>query len=204
MPHTAQDCIKDVITIIHQQHLKPLGFRKSGSTWVRGENWRQVINIQLSKWNSSDEAQLTLNFGISVEALHKAAERPSFKGPPKEYNCVIRCRIGQLHDDRKDKWWTIQPSSDAKNVANDLSIEIHECGLPWLIKLDNYTAIANELIAQKNPFMAALALSLSGNTSKAETLMAEAVHSSNRHALPHLLRIASANSIPAPANHSLE
>jgi len=74
---TPQDIIKAMVASLHQRHLKPLGFRKSGTTRIRPVEWKHVMNVQLSKWNSSEEAQFTLNLGISIEPLHGAGILPA-------------------------------------------------------------------------------------------------------------------------------
>jgi hypothetical protein len=157
-----------------------------------------VINLQLSKWNSSEEAKVTLNFGIFVEDLHKAAERPPLEGSLKEYNCEVRCRIGQLHSDQLDKWWPVTPSSRATALADELFAEIEIYGLSWFGRLSTYAAIAEEFEIRRNPFMAALALVLKGDRVEAEKRMAQAFSTANKVALPYLRRIAMAHSIPIP------
>ena len=37
-----QDIIKAMVASLHQRHLKSLGFRKSGTTWIRPMEWNQI------------------------------------------------------------------------------------------------------------------------------------------------------------------
>ena len=195
---SAQDSIKAMITSLHQRHLKVLGFRKPGNTWIRSSAWPQVINVQLSQWNSADEAKITMNLGISIEDLHKAAEGLPLKGTLKEYDCDIRTRIGQLHADKLDKWWTVTPATDADDLADDLFSKIATYGLPWFDRLTTYSAVAEEFVVRKQRFMAALAYLFDENRTEAERWMTEALTSANSLALPKLERIARTHSLKIP------
>lgn len=149
-----------------------------------------MINVQLSKWNSSDEAQFTVNLGISIDALHAATESLPLKGTLKEYDCDVRARIGQLLPTKQDTWWTVTPDSDAVNLSDDVFAKIAEHGLPWFERLNNYAAVGDEFMIQKNPFKAAVAYQLGGNSSAAAEAMGQALGGANSHVRPKLQRIA--------------
>ena len=195
---SAQDSIKAMITSLHQRHLKALGFRKTANTWTRSADWPQVINVQLSQWNSAEEAKITINLGISIEALHKAAEGLPLKDKLKEYDCDIRSRIGQLHADKLDKWWTVSTTTNSDDLADDLFSNIATYGLPWFNRLTTYSGIAEEFLVRKQPFMAALAYLLADNRTEAEKWMAEALTGANKLALPKLRRLAQTHSLTIP------
>lgn len=190
-----QEIIKAMVASLHQNRLKELGFRKSGTTWIRPLPWPQVINVQLSKWNSSTEASFTLNFGISIEALHTASEGLPLKGSLKEYDCDLRARIGQLFPSKKEKWWEVNQNSDPDQLAEDVFARIKQFGLPWFERLQEYSAIAIEFMERKTPFMAALAYHLAGDSVAAEKAMSEARAESNEHFVPKLKRVAAAKGI---------
>ena len=193
---TPQDIIKAVASDLHQRHLKPLGFRKSGNTWIRPGQWTQVINVQLSKWNSSTEAKFTVNLGISIEELHAASEGLPLKGSLKEYDCDVRTRIGQLFPSQKDKWWEVAVTSDPDQLADDVFAQIEQFGLPWFDRLGTYPAVAAEFLERKIPFMASLAYHLGDDAESAETAMRQAEAESNRHFMPKLKRLATTHGIP--------
>lgn len=190
-----QDIIKAMVASLHQNRLKALGFRKSGTTWVRPLAWPQVINIQLSRWNSASEASFTVNLGVSVEALHVASEGLPLQGSLKEHDCDIRVRIGQLMPGGEDKWWKVTPSSDPDQLVEDVFAPIGQVGLPWLERLTDYSALAAEFTKEKWPFMAALAYHFAGDLTEAATKMNEAFAGSNDHFRPKLKRVASAQGI---------
>ena len=195
---TAQECIKAMVVSLHQRHLKGLGFRKNANTWVRGADWSEVINLQLSQWNSSEEAKLTLNLGISIAPLHSLVGGLPLKGTLKEYNCDVRSRIGRLYPHKMDKWWTVTLATDVVHLADELFSELDAFGLPWFHRLSNYAALAEEFVGKKQWFMAAAAQLLNGNRAEAAASMEEAFLTSNELALPKLKRWAEANSIPTP------
>jgi Domain of unknown function (DUF4304) len=194
----AQDIIKAMIASLHQRHLKGLGFKKTSNTWVNSAAWPQAINVQLSQWNSAEEAKITLNLGISIETLHMAAEGLPLKGTLKEYECDVRSRIGQLHADKLDKWWTLTPTTNAEQLADELFSEVVTYGLPWFDRLTTYSDIAEEFVARNNPFMAALVYLLDNNRTEAEKWMIEAFAKSSKLALPKLKRFALAHSLTIP------
>ncbi len=181
---------------LHQRHLKPVGFRKSGNTWVRPGQWPQVINVQLSKWNSSTEAQFTVNLGVSIDELHAASEGLPLKGTLKEYDCDVRTRIGQLFPYKMDKWWQVNEATDPDQLADDVFARIEQFALPWFSRLGSFPAVAAEFEDQKIPFMAALAYHLGGDPASAEAAMKQAEAESTQHFMPKLKRLARAHGIP--------
>lgn len=192
---TPQNIIKAMVASLHQRHLKPLGFRKSGTTWIRAMEWKYVINVQLSRWNSADEAQFTVNLGILIEPLHTAAESLPLKGALKEYDCDVRARIGQLLPTKQDMWWTVRPDSDSESLADDVFMNIELHALPWFERLSNFEAVGSEFLSQKIPFKAAIAYRLAGDADSASAAMAQAFDQANSHVLPKLRRIAVAQGI---------
>jgi len=192
---TPLDIIKAMAFGLNQRHLKPLGFRKSGNTWIRSGEWPQVVNVQLSKRNSSTEAQFTVNLGISIAELHAASEGLPLKGTLKEYDCDVRIRIGQLFPTKKDKWWQVTKTTDPDQLADDVFARLEQFGLPWFDSLGDYPAVAAEFLDRKVPFMAALAYHLGGDSESAETAMRQAEAKSNRHFMPKLRRLATTHGI---------
>ncbi len=175
---------------LHERHLKALNFRKSANTWIRPVAWPQVINVQLSRWNSAEEAQFTVNLGISIPELHLASESLPLKGALKEHDCDVRSRIGQLFPSKNDHWWKVAPTTDPEELVEDVFERINEFALPWFDRLSNFSSIAGEFTDRKSPFMAALAFHLAGDSKSASESMSRAHEGSNTHFLSKLRRIA--------------
>ncbi|MBN1899806.1 DUF4304 domain-containing protein [Candidatus Sumerlaeota bacterium] len=192
---TPQEIIKHIVSSLHQKHLKSMGFRKSGNTWIRSENWTKVINIQLSKWNTSSKASFTVNLGVYIEPLHAISEEPPISGSLKEYHCDVRSRIGELLPDKKDKWWDVTSGVSPETLAEEVFEDISQYGLPWLDRMNNYMDVAYFFEEMDDHFMAALSYYLSGNITQAEISMTKAYASATKHFMPKLQRIAAVNSI---------
>lgn len=127
-----QEIIKAMASSLHKQHLKALGFGKTDTTWVRPLEWPQVLNIQLSGFNTSEEAKFTINLGISIPALRAAWGTPARTGALKEYDCELRSRIGSLLPNRNDKWWNVSSDSDPEILLREVFGDLSEYALPWL------------------------------------------------------------------------
>jgi len=196
---TAQEVIKEAVSSLHGRHMKGLGFRKEGNTWIRGSRWPQLINIQLSSSNTSDEARITMNLGVFVEELRQALGESPLKGKLKEYDCSPQVRIGRLRADGQDHWWMVTPSTAPDALAEELFAEIAGRGIPWLESLDSFEGLAREFEKEKTHFKAAVAFHLAGIPIEAEARMAEAAASANEYFRPKLLRIARSLAIPIQA-----
>ena len=179
--------------------MKSLGFRKEGNTWIRGSRWPQLINIQLSSSNTSDEARITMNLGVFVEELRQALGESPLKGKLKEYDCSPQVRIGRLRPDGQDHWWKVTPSTAPDALAEELFAEISGRGIPWLESLDSFEGLAREFEKEKTHFKAAVAFHLAGMPTEAGAKMSEAVASANEYFRPKLLRIARSLAIPIRA-----
>lgn len=193
-----QDVIKAMVSLLHRDHLKSLGFGKNGSTWTRSLEWPQVINIQLSQFNSSEEAKFTVNIGVSIPPLRGIWGGLPLKGALKEYDCDLRSRIGSLLLDKHDKWWDVTETSDASHLAQVVFHDIDQHALPWLNKLTVYQGLAAEFYRRRQLAKAAVAFNLAGDQTAAEATMAEAFAEANPAALPMLRRLARTCGIPVP------
>ena len=90
MSDTAQSIIKKAASILHREHLKAHGFRKSGLNWMKSEAWPQLICIQLHRWNTAEDAVFSIGLGVFIQQLHDALRRPSITGSPKVYECALK------------------------------------------------------------------------------------------------------------------
>lgn len=193
-----QDVIKVIASSLHQRHLKGLGFGKSGRTWIRSTDWPQVINIQLSSFNSAEDARFTINVGISIPNLRDAWGSPLVRDHLKEYDCDMRSRIGSLLPENCDKWWDVSSSSDPDHLVHEVFVDISGFVLPWFNRLTTYDEVAAELNRRKQWAKAAVAFHLGGDLKAAEASMIEAFAEAHPLALPRLRQIARKCSIPLP------
>jgi hypothetical protein len=114
--------------------LKQAGFHRHSTHFSRqfGESL-QVINIQSSKWNTSDSGKFTINVGghfSKIAALLYGKDPMPIN--PKEFHCIIRTRIGLLMPSRADSWWTITSNTAVEDVAKEVAVACSDFVLPWL------------------------------------------------------------------------
>jgi hypothetical protein len=185
-----RDIVNECASVVHQAVLKPLGYRKSGLNYVLASEWTRIINIQLSRWNSADDVQFTLNFGVFIERLHQLAERPVPPGELREPDCIVRARYGALTPSRLDHWWKVNSETDVPELIRDVTGALVSYGLPWLNSLTDYTSVAAEYERQNDMFMAGLAYYLAGEPTLARERMEVALAKANKLFKPRAERIA--------------
>ena len=88
------------------------------------------VNIRNCKWNNREIIRFTLNAGIYTDSFwleHEDFKRtritPSF---PKEYDCAVRERIGNLLPVHNDKWYCITADTDVLKLWNDIEHDLEE------------------------------------------------------------------------------
>ena len=185
-----RDIVNECASAVHEAVLKPIGYRKSGLNYVLASEWTRIINIQLSRWNSADDVQFTLNFGVYIERLQQLAERPAPSGTLREPDCIVRVRYGALTPSRLDHWWKVNSQTDVSELIRDVTGALVAYGLPWFDSLTDYRSVGAEYERQKDLFMASLAYYLAGDPTLARERMEVALATANRHFKPRAERIA--------------
>jgi hypothetical protein len=114
--------------------LKQDGFKKTGRTFMRQiELCTQLVNVQASQSNIGNTGKFTLNLGIYFPTVEKLVKGTELGQPPKEYDCTLRQRIGQLMPEHGgDKWWSIDNHSDLKTISGEISAAWVSFGRPWI------------------------------------------------------------------------
>jgi len=98
--------VEEVLQIGFHPALQSAGYARQGRTFYRGDDPIRVVNIQSSKWNTVDKAEITINLGVFFPTVPLISLPPP-KGKPRECECTLRTRIGSLIPPHLDKWWTI-------------------------------------------------------------------------------------------------
>jgi hypothetical protein len=115
------------IVLALDEHLKPIGFNRKGSTWNRRfSGFVEVIDLQVSK--SRD--RVTANAGVLDPLVYKTVwgeEPPEFV---KEPISTVRVRVGELLDQR-DWWW----ASENQEVSGEIIHIVNELILPFLQRM---------------------------------------------------------------------
>lgn len=130
-------------------------FKKRGNHFfMRNDSVGYCANIQNDKWNNTERIQFTLNLGIYTEWFwlehydFKHTEvAPTF---PKEYECAIRERIGDLLPVKEDKWYCITSGTDVMKLWSEIERDLTEYILPFFTRYNTESdVIPNQFIYRK-------------------------------------------------------
>jgi len=135
--------------------LQEEGFRKRGYNFFKknGEIG-YCVNIQHDKWNNNDQVRFTLNVGIYTDDFwlkyldfKHTGVIPTF---PKEYDCAIRKRIGELLPEYEDKWYSITNKTDVDKLWDDLEQDLIGYVVPFFSNHNKVSDVApNQVIYMK-------------------------------------------------------
>ena len=118
-----QDIFKRLINEIFLLKFKPYGWKKQGSNfrYIDASGLGRVINFQKSKWNTADELEFFINYGLYIEIDNQLVNK-SFK----EYECQFRARTGldkgSFHLNSDTDFETLQ-----RRVEQALDKAINQC-----------------------------------------------------------------------------
>lgn len=135
--------------------LKENDFKKRGNHFFkRNGDIGYCVNIQNDKWNNRDIIRFTLNVGIFTDSFWLEYEDskhtgivPSF---PKEYDCAIRERIGDLLTVKEDKWYCITSGTDVMKLWSEIECDLTEYILPFFARYNTESdIIPNQFIYWK-------------------------------------------------------
>lgn len=119
--------------------LKENDFKKHGNHFLkRNDEIGYCLNIQNDKWKNAEEIRFTLNLGVFTDSFwlenydYKCSGIvPSF---PKEYDCAIRKRIGELLPINEDKWYCITSDTDVMKLWDDIEHDLTEYAIPFFAR----------------------------------------------------------------------
>jgi hypothetical protein len=143
-----------VVRDIHPK-LKAAGFRKERHTFKREPEpgLIHVVNFQMGPYEPGSNYEFppykvnvygyfTVNLGVflsEVRAQTMPGAPPRF---PKEYQCEIRARLGELMPEGEGGWWTLKAETGL--LASAIWEAIEEYGLPFLDRYPSRSAILAE------------------------------------------------------------
>lgn len=151
--------------------LKGHGFKKKARNFYRSFDDRiDVINVQASQSNLGAKGKSTINLGVYYPAVAEIIEAIPVKGMPKEYNCTVRERIGGVLDDRQDIWWSVDETTNLKEVAIELATKVEVFCLPWLEEVSTVDKVKSKY-SKVSPFTAAGISLMQGNKVDAKNFL---------------------------------
>lgn len=122
--------IKEVIT----PYFKANGFKKNGNNFYRDlEEVGQAFNVQQSQWNSKDDKTFVFNLGLLDKEIQNKIYQRELPKFPKEYNCEIRLRQGQLMK-KGDVWYDLNKRTDLNKLKARIGNDLEKYVLPFFEK----------------------------------------------------------------------
>ncbi|XHC27283.1 MAG: DUF4304 domain-containing protein [Phycisphaerales bacterium] len=116
--------------------MRDAGFRKKARTFrLASDRSVAVLNVQASRWNQGGTGRFTLNLGVHWPETDRLMDRPTVGAEPKEYECVVRARIGDLLPGDLDRWWEIDSETSIEQLGAEVAGVVSRVGLPWLLTL---------------------------------------------------------------------
>jgi hypothetical protein len=140
MPAPVEEKKRAVEAALHGV-LRPAGFRKRGSTFVRElAGITQVVALQSSSKTTVAEVLITVNLAVMVPAaLH------SWEPPISVWSGHWRARLGELSPGATDLWWSITDPESASAAARQIAALTRDFALPELAKLSSIEALLETL-----------------------------------------------------------
>ena len=167
--------IDEIITLDLGPRLKVAGYRKRGRTFhAASPDHVKVVNVQASRWNEGNTGSFTVNLGVFFPEVATLSEARPLRGPPKEYHCTVRQRLGLLMHDGKDIWWRIDSTTVSEVLARKVGTAWSVFARPWLERVSDLSGAHAELVSQKMCFRAAMISLLLRRPSEASELLREA------------------------------
>lgn len=81
MEQTMQDIFKRLINEIFLVKFKPYGWKRQGSNfrYIDESGLGRVINFQKSKWNTADDLEFFINYGLYIEVDNQLVNKCVFR-----------------------------------------------------------------------------------------------------------------------------
>jgi ABC-type lipoprotein release transport system permease subunit len=108
---------KKIILDHLNERLKPIGFKKSGTTFRKvTADMTYFINVQSSRDSTAQTLKTTLNLEIASSTIANNEDTSL----PMEHRRHWTARIGFLLDKPIDKWWTINNDIEANEAVKEI------------------------------------------------------------------------------------
>lgn len=174
----------ETVRLVYER-LKPLGFKRYGSTFNReiSDGLIQVIAIEMGLYHPTRSKPVetdlqdpygyaTANIGVWLPEVGVVMANRGAHKFVLDSECCVRVRLGHLGPERQDLWWTLDPT----RLEVDVLIQrLVRDALPFLERfssrgsiLDNRQLLINELRATgPSEFSCAIIYAAAGNKSNA-------------------------------------
>lgn len=140
-----QEVFKQIVKETISPLFKSKGFKKSGNNFAKAfPDFSWAVNIQLSRHNTKEELEFTINTGIYTDKLFGTLnewEPPKF---PREHEAVLRARISELKGE-SDSWYKLTPESDLDKIKKQLQSDILFVIFPYFHQMQTIEDVIREL-----------------------------------------------------------
>ena len=148
--------------------LRAAGFTKRGRSFVRQTSTVGLVaQVQASSENTDERARFTINLAARHESLQDLMDWPARSKSLSLQDCIIRERIGQLMEVRRDFWWLVEPQTDLKSVIGEAEEALRDFGLPFLEQMAIWKKARKHLLAAPDTFHAFFVHLLEGDSKRA-------------------------------------
>jgi hypothetical protein len=139
-----------IIDEVIRRYLHPLlkehSFVRKARTWNRTRaEFIDVVNVQASQWNTGEAGVFTVNLGVFSPEIHQiisGKQSPTFV---KEYQCVVRTRLGkednQVTGLMLDQWWKFDSKTDLEQLGREIADLLVTHGFPFVERLNSLEAL---------------------------------------------------------------
>jgi hypothetical protein len=140
---------KKIVVNRLREILKPLGFRKNGSTFSAQTNdVVQFVQLQSSSRTTSTKLVATVNLGVFSRTI---AARVGNTRKPNILDAQWGARIGWLMAERRDKWWEISSDEQAIEAGEELARILQQSALPQFETISSSQALKRLWETGKSP-----------------------------------------------------
>jgi uncharacterized protein DUF4304 len=136
---TAQETFATMIRSEIAPALRSIGFRGSGSHYVRpDDDWWLLVGFQKSRHSDSHQVHFTVNVAALEKRSWSAAHEtdpwlPETPSPNTNYPVGEWIRIGNLLPTRHDRWWAVTAGRSTTAIAAEVVAAIRDRAVPWLV-----------------------------------------------------------------------
>ena len=177
--------IDEIVNLGLAPFLAKLGFDKDSRTFYRQYDDRiEVLEVKASPSNGGSDATFTVNLGVFFPRIREiSGVLPTVVGLPKEYDCTVRERIGNLMPKPGDHSWSVTDTTEIIELAKSVIAVVDKLALPWLQEMSNLDSVREVVAAQNKAFVAAAISLFVGDRAGAREFLSEYLRQQPRSAV---------------------
>ena len=133
---TTRQAIADVSRDYCRLLLKPHGFKTRGTAfWRETDGLLHDISFQASMWGSAASGQFTINVGVTHPEMYALFMRRPIPRNPSSAHWPITQRIGVLLPERRERWWSVDDTTDVRDLGEEVAGVLETAAIPFLDSL---------------------------------------------------------------------